>query len=117
MQSRFEHFAVTSMMGASDRPPRTDGALQFSREWERTAFGVALALSRDGHFEWEDFRQHLIATIGAWENQHGTDDPSWNYYDQWLAALESVVVASGLTTADELAARAEKAEAEHLCCR
>ena len=45
MQSRFEHFAVTSMMGASDRPPRADGALQFSREWERTAFGVALALS------------------------------------------------------------------------
>jgi nitrile hydratase accessory protein len=116
MQSRFEHFAVTSMMGASDRPPRVDGALQFSREWERTAFGVALALSRDGHFEWEDFRQQLISTIGAWENQHGTDDPSWNYYDQWLAALESVVVASGLATADELVARAEKAEAEHLCC-
>jgi Nitrile hydratase beta subunit len=105
MQSRFEHFAVTSMMGASDRPPRADGALQFSREWERTAFGVALALSRDGHFEWEDFRQRLI------------DDPSWNYYDQWLAALESVVVASGLATADELVARAEKAEAAHLCCR
>jgi nitrile hydratase accessory protein len=117
MQSRFEHFAVTSMMTASDRPPRFDGALQFSREWERTAFGVALALSRDGHFEWEDFRQRLIATIGAWENQHGTDDPSWNYYDQWLAALESVVVGSGLATADELAARAEKTEAEHLCCR
>ena len=117
MQSRFEHFAVTSMMNASDRPPRADGALQFSREWERTAFGVALALSRDGHFEWEDFRQRLIATIGAWEDRHGTDDPSWNYYDQWLAALESVVVGSGLATADELAARAEKAEAEHLCCR
>ena len=117
MQSRFEHFAVTSMMNASDRPPRVEGALRFSREWERTAFGVALALSRDGHFEWEDFRQRLIATIGAWESQHGIDDPSWNYYDQWLAALESVVIGSGLTTADELAARAEKAEAEHLCCR
>ena len=49
-QSRFEHFAVTSMMAAADHPPRADGALQFSREWERTAFAVALALSRDGHF-------------------------------------------------------------------
>jgi nitrile hydratase accessory protein len=117
MQSRFEHFAVTGMMSAPDRPPRVDGALQFAREWERTAFGVALALSRDGHFEWEDFRQRLIAAIGAWENQHGTDDPSWNYYDQWLAALESVVVASGLATEEELAARARTTEDEHLCCR
>ena len=70
---------------------------------------VALALSRDGHFEWEDFRQRLIATIGTWEQQHGIDDPSWNYYDQWLAALEASVVASGLATQDEIAARAEAA--------
>jgi nitrile hydratase accessory protein len=111
MQSRFEHFAVTSMMGAPDRPPRAGGTLQFTRGWERTAFGVALALSRDGHFEWEDFRQRLIAAIGVWESEHATDDPSWNYYDQWLAALESVVVASGIATEDELATRAATAEA------
>ncbi len=116
MQSRFEHFAVTSMMGAPDRPPRADGVLQFSREWERTAFGVALALSRDGHFEWEDFRQRLIATISAWESEHATDDPSWNYYDQWLAALESVVVSSGLAAEEELASWAAAAEAEQVCC-
>jgi nitrile hydratase accessory protein len=116
MQSRFEHFAVTSMMSASDRPPRTEGALQFAHEWERTAFGVALALSRDGHFEWEDFRQQLIAAIGAWEDRHGICGESWNYYDQWLAALEAVVVASGLASPDEIAARAAAAQAEHLCC-
>jgi nitrile hydratase accessory protein len=117
MQSRFEHFAVTSMMGAPDRPPRADAALQFTSNWERTAFGVALALSRDGYFEWEDFRQRLIATIDSWQNEHAIDDPSWNYYDQWLAALELSVLASGLATEDELAARAERAEAEHLCRR
>jgi nitrile hydratase accessory protein len=86
MQTRFEHFAVTSMIGSTDRPPRADGALKFAHEWERTAFGVALALSRDGHFEWEEFRQRLIATIGDWEGRHEIDDPTWNYYDQWLAA-------------------------------
>jgi nitrile hydratase accessory protein len=117
MQSQFEHFAVTSMMGAPDHPPRADGALRFAREWERTAFAVALALSRDGHFEWEDFRQRLIGTIGAWEEEHGTSDPSWNYYDQWLAALEASVVASGLATEDELASRAEAAKAECLRCQ
>lgn len=117
MQSRFEHFAVTSMMGASDRPPRADGALQFTQDWERTAFGVALALSRDGHFEWEDFRQQLIGAIRAWEIDHATDDPSWSYYDRWLAALESVVVASGLATEAELAALIETDAAGHVCRR
>jgi nitrile hydratase accessory protein len=115
MQSKFEHFAVTSMMGAADRPPRAEGALQFSREWERTAFAVALALSRDGHFEWEDFRQHLIAAIGDWEGRHDINDPSWNYYDQWLCALEAMVVASGLASPDEIASRAAASEAAHLC--
>jgi nitrile hydratase accessory protein len=115
MQSKFEHFAVTSMMGAADRPPRTEGALQFSREWERTAFAVALALSRDGHFEWEDFRQHLIAAIGDWEGRHEINDPSWNYYDQWLSALEAMVVASGLASPDEIASRTAASEAAHLC--
>ena len=117
MQSQFEHFAVTSMMGAPDRPPRADGALQFAHQWERTAFGVALALSRDGHFEWEDFRQRLIATIGDWEGHHGIDDPSWNYYDQWLDALEASVVAAGLASPEEIAARAAAAASGQVCCK
>jgi nitrile hydratase accessory protein len=116
MQTRFEHFAVTSMMGSTDRPPRADGALKFAHEWERTAFGVALALAREGHFEWEEFRQRLIATIGDWEGRHEIDDPTWNYYDQWLAALESLVVAAGLASEAEIAARADAA-AGHLCCK
>jgi nitrile hydratase accessory protein len=113
MQSRFEHFAVTSMIGAPDRPPRADGALQFAQEWERTAFGIALALSRDGVFEWEDFRQQLIAAIGNWEERHGISDPSWNYYDQWLAALESLVVSSGIVSREEIAQRV--ADTPHIC--
>jgi nitrile hydratase accessory protein len=116
MQSRFEHFAVT-MMGSPDRPPRTDGALKFSDPWERTAFGVALALSRDGHFEWEDFRQHLIAAIGDWERHNEIGDPSWNYYDQWLSALEAAVIAAGLASRDEIAARATAVQAAHLRCK
>ena len=117
MLMRFEHFAVTTMMGAEDSPPRNNGALCFGQEWERTAFGIALGLSRAGYFEWEDFRQRLIATIGLWEEQHGRADPSWNYYDHWLAALEASVIASGLATEQELATRAAAVADAHQCCR
>ncbi len=104
MQMRFEHFAITSMMGTQDAPPRTNGALCFGHDWERTAFGVALGLSRAGYFEWEDFRQRLIAAISCWENNHTFDDPSWNYYECWLAALEATIVEAGIATGAELAA-------------
>jgi hypothetical protein len=56
MQTRFEHFAITSMLGQPDAPPRANGGLYFTSPWERQAFGIAVALARDGYFEWEEFR-------------------------------------------------------------
>jgi nitrile hydratase accessory protein len=99
VQTRFEHYAATSMLGDSDAPPRCDGALRFESEWERRAFGIALALSKEGYFEWEDFRQELIAEIAAWEASHALNDASWHYYQRWLAALEKVMAKAGLSEA------------------
>jgi nitrile hydratase accessory protein len=96
MQTRFEHYAATAMLGERDAPPRCDGALSFQNEWERRAFGIGLALSKEGYFEWEDFRQELMAEIAAWEASHELNDPSWHYYRCWLAALEKVMARAGL---------------------
>ena len=104
MQTNFERFAVTSMMGQQDSPPRLDGKLRFDEDWQRQAFGVALALSRSGYFDWEDFRQQLIVAIGEWESTHDLGDNSWNYYERWLTALERVLVDKQLVAAGELAA-------------
>ena len=104
MQTNFEQFAVTSMMGQGDSPPRLGGKLRFGQDWERQAFGVALALSRSGHFDWEDFRQQLIAAIGEWEASNELDDSSWNYYERWLTALERLIIEKELVKPEELAA-------------
>ncbi|RWX04469.1 nitrile hydratase accessory protein [Rhizobium leguminosarum] len=104
MLTQFEHFAVTEMMGSTDNPPRANGSLCFGSEWERKAFGMALALAKDGFFEWDEFRDELIGAIGAWEAAHPVDRSSWNYYDQFLAALEKAVVKSGVIDADEIKA-------------
>ena len=102
MFTKFEHFAATSLMGSPEEaPPRQDGHLQFDREWEKLAFGVAIALSKQGYFEWEDFRQTLIATIADWEATHELDDPEWDYYQCWLAALEKLVVDAEVVDAEE----------------
>lgn len=102
MLTQFEHFAVTEMMGNADSPPRANGTLCFASAWERTSFGIALALAKEGYFEWDQFRDELIASIKAWEEAHPVDRSSWNYYDQFLAALEKAVVKADLLTVSEL---------------
>lgn len=106
MFTKFEHFAATSLMGnPTEAPPRKDGHLHFDRDWEKMAFGVAIALSKQGYYEWEDFRQTLMATIKEWETIHALNDPDWDYYQCWLTALERVMVDSGVITAGELDTR------------
>ena len=104
MLTQFEHFAVTAMMGKSDNPPRANGTLCFGSEWERSAFGMALALAKQGYFEWDDFRDELIEAIGQWEKTNGIGGADWNYYDQWLLALERAIVKTGIADADEVIA-------------
>ena len=101
MQTRFEHYAATSMLGASDSPPRSNGSFRFEREWEERAFGIALALSKQGAYEWEDFRQKLISSIAEWEAVNPLDDGSWDYYERWLRALERLVLEAGVVDAQE----------------
>ena len=106
MFTKFEHFAATSLMGSPEEaPPRKEGHLHFDRDWEKMAFGVAIALSKQGHYEWEDFRQTLMATIKEWETTHDLDDPEWDYYQCWLATLEKLVVSSGVLQPGELEAQ------------
>jgi nitrile hydratase accessory protein len=85
-------------------PPRDNGELVFAAPWESQAFGVALALHDAGCIDWEDFRQALIAEIGAWETAHPSGE-GWNYYECWLRSLERLVSGTGLVPAADLRAR------------
>ncbi|NVZ67298.1 nitrile hydratase accessory protein, partial [Pseudomonas gingeri] len=77
MFTRFEEFAASSMLGHPDSPPRHQGKLQFDQDWQRQVFGLALALSKEGHFEWEALRPKLIASIAEWEQQPCANQPPW----------------------------------------
>jgi nitrile hydratase accessory protein len=66
-------------------------APQFEHEWQRRAFGLALALSEFGHYPWSEFQHRLIDAIGEWENSLKDGRGDWQYYDHWVAALEKVI--------------------------
>jgi nitrile hydratase accessory protein len=102
MFTRFEEYAATQMIGHPDSPPRKDGKLVFNKAWERTVFGMALALSKQGHFEWEDFRQNLIANIVAWEHEACDGKTQWDYYERYTLALIAVLEQDGILKPGEL---------------
>jgi nitrile hydratase accessory protein len=88
-----------------------DAVLPQAVDWKTRALGVALALARDGHFEWEDFRQALLQQLGPYQS---ASEASWQFCRKWLRALESVVGTAGLVDAGalaELRALAERAQA------
>lgn len=102
MFTRFEEYAAATMLGSQDSPPRAQGRLHFSQDWQRSVFGLALALSKEGHFEWEAFRQNLIGSIADWEQLPCGDQPPWDYYERFLQALLNVLEKHSLLDVDEL---------------
>jgi nitrile hydratase accessory protein len=85
-------------------PPRNNGELVFRAPWESRVFGLTLALFEQGRFEWDEFRQRLIASIARAERSLGPDD-AYEYYACWLEALQSLLAAKGLCASEALVER------------
>jgi nitrile hydratase accessory protein len=92
-------------VGLMDGPsalPRKNGELVFEAPWEGRAFGMAVALSDQRLYGWDEFRARLIDEIAT----AAAADTYSTYYERWLAALETVLTARGLITRTELDVRA-----------
>lgn len=80
--------------------PRSSGELVFHDPWERRAFAVAVTLCEQGYYQWDEFRDLLIAEIAAAEQAAGAYPPPEDlpsYYESWLAALEKLLARKGLS--------------------
>ena len=77
----------------------------FDAEWQRRAFGLAVALAEFGHYDWADFQQQLIAAIGRWEEAPPDERARWAYYERWVEALGTLVRERGLLEGGDDAGR------------
>jgi len=71
--------------------PRRNGELVFNEPWESRVFGIAVALCESGVFNWDEFRDCLIAEIAR-----ADADPARaksGYYERFSAALERLLMA------------------------
>ena len=73
----------------------------FKAPWEAAAFAMTVRLFERGHFTWQEWADALSAEI-AGAKARGEADTGERYYEHWLKALETIVVAKGLGTADQL---------------
>jgi nitrile hydratase accessory protein len=73
--------------------PRDGDGPVFAEPWEAQAFALAVKLHEVGVFTWTEWADALGAEIRA--------APQRAYYESWLAALEVLAEAKGVTSAAE----------------
>jgi nitrile hydratase accessory protein len=71
----------------------------FAEPWQAQAFALAVRLSEQGYFTWKEWSAALADELKM--------DETRGYYEHWLAALERLVTARGLTNEAALLERKE----------
>ncbi len=77
--------------------PRADGEPVFAQPWQAQAFALAVQLHERGVYTWAEWTAALAAEIQR-AGDAGAPDDGTHYYRCWLAALERLSAAKGLTT-------------------
>ncbi len=88
------------------RLPRDEGGPVFAEPWQAQAFALAVKLSEQGHFTWKEWAATLANELKS-AAERGEPDDGTHYYEHWLAALERLVMAKGLTDERALHERKE----------
>jgi nitrile hydratase accessory protein len=78
--------------------PRDEDGPVFAEPWQAQAFALAVKLSELGHFTWKEWTVTLADELKA-ASDHGESEDGSRYYEHWLAALERLVTAKGLSNA------------------
>ena len=81
--------------------PRDNDGPVFREPWEAQAFAMALSLHERGLFTWKEWAAALAHQIKRAQAE-GDPDTGETYYRHWLATLEHLVAAKGVTTSETL---------------
>jgi nitrile hydratase accessory protein len=93
-------------LAALPQLPRDEGGPVFAEPWQAQAFALAVKLSEQGHFTWKEWAATLADELKSAAARGEPDDGS-HYYEHWLAVLERLVAAKGLSDSAAMLARKE----------
>ncbi|WP_027058047.1 nitrile hydratase accessory protein [Mesorhizobium loti] len=86
---------------AVDLPDSLDAPV-FAEPWQAEAFAMTVALHDRGLFSWAEWAQALSAQV----KKPGAAADGHDYYEHWLAALESLLASKGLAEKSDVDAMA-----------
>lgn len=82
-------------------PPDPAGERHFSAPWQAHAFALTLVLHERGVFTWPQWADALAERIRQARAEGDADDGS-AYYRHWMDALEQLMIARKIATAEQL---------------
>jgi nitrile hydratase accessory protein len=82
----------------------SQGERVFAEPWQAQAFALAVRLSEQGYFTWNEWSATLAAELKA-AMERGENCDGSRYYEHWLAALERLVAKKGLADSAALLER------------
>lgn len=88
--------AARDALDAVPSIPRDAEGPVFREPWEAQSFALTLGLFNQGLFTWKEWTETLVAEINR-AQEAGDPDTGETYYLHWLAALERIVAAKGIT--------------------
>ncbi|WP_181763401.1 nitrile hydratase accessory protein [Mesorhizobium sp. B2-4-15] len=89
-------------MPAADLPAGFNAPV-FAEPWQAEAFAMTVALHEKGLFSWGEWAQALSAEV----KKPGAAADGHDYYEHWLAALESLLASKGLAAKPDVDAMAQ----------
>jgi nitrile hydratase accessory protein len=104
--SQLDSAIESDRLAALARLPSEKEGPVFAEPWEAQAFALAVKLSEQGYFTWKEWANALADELRT-PAERGEPDDGSHYYHHWLAALERLVTAKGLTDRAALEARKE----------
>ena len=87
--------------------PRDEDGPVFRAPWEAAAFALAVRLSQEGHFTWQEWTETLTQEIAKAQRQ-GDPDLGNTYYYHWVSALERLCGEKDLVGRPEMDRRKEE---------
>ena len=88
------------------RIPRDADGPVFNAPWEASAFALAIRLSAQGHFTWQEWAAALSAELTR-AQEGGDPDLGDTYYHHWVRALERLCAEKALVSLPDMDRRKE----------
>ena len=86
-------------------PSFDNNHLIFAEPWEARAFAIIVNLAQAGHFTWGEWVDCFSREVARATAAEASGAVAKTYYEQWLDAAETLLVAKGVTSRPQLLAK------------